>query len=261
MLDENNGDIMISILAGSLLLFLLCTFIFAFSLLYLRKRRFHSIEKQKLASEYESALLQTQLEIKEQLMQDMSHEVHDNLGQVASLIKIYLNTLQYNNANKTRQKVEETKDLVRQLISDLKQLSLRLNSNRVVQLGLLEGLKTEVTRLNKIGYYNVEFEHDESNPITEANTTIILYRMVQEIINNIVKHSGAKRINIELRVLNNLLILVFNDDGKGFNFEEDLNSNGSGLMNLKYRAKLISAKLQIESSIGNGTNITIKAPI
>ena len=80
-------------------------------------------------------------------------------------------------------------------------------------------------------------------------------------MSNIVKHSGAKRINIELRVLNNLLILVFNDDGKGFNFEEDLNSNGSGLMNLKYRAKLISAKLQIESSIGNGTNITIKAPI
>lgn len=261
MLEGNNKDILISILAGSLLLFLLCTFIVAFSLLYLKKRKHHSIEKQKLASDYKSALLQTQLEIKERLMQDMSHEIHDNLGQVASLIKIQLNTLKLCDTYQAQQKIEETKSLVRQLIGDLKQLSLSLNSNRVVKLGLLEGLKTEVTRLNKIVSYEVIFKQEGPNPTIDANTTIILYRMAQEIINNILKHSGANQINIEHRVLQNFLILVFNDNGKGFNVEESLKSGGSGLTNLKYRAKLINANLQIESAMGNGTRVIIKTPI
>ena len=261
MLDELSTEIWFSIIAGSLLLFLLCTFIVAFTMLYIKRRRQHNIEKQQLETQFEQTLLQSELEIKEQTLQYVASELHDNLGQVASLIKIHLNTFQFKDEVKARQKIEDTKELIRQLITDLKLLSVRLGSDKVAQSGILKGLENEVERLNKTGLYKTTLQQNGTIPPLDNNTTIILYRMVQEIINNIIKHSRAKRIDINLKVEGNFFTLSLKDDGVGFNMEEKIKNGGSGLTNLYNRAKLINAKLLISSSPGKGTKILIELPL
>lgn len=186
--------------------------------------------------------------------------MHDNLGQIASLIKINLNTLQLDDKEKSIQKIDDTKELVRQLITDLKSLSVSLNGDLIAKIGFIKGIENEVERLNKTGEFATQLKVDGAVQLDE-NTTIILYRMVQEVINNIVKHSEARHIQFVISVSENLFNLVISDDGVGFNLEDKLTSGGSGLLNLQSRAKLIQAQFSIQSSPGVGTKICIELPL
>jgi signal transduction histidine kinase len=85
--------------------------------------------------------------------------------------------------------------------------------------------------------------------------------MVQEILNNAVKHSGAKSIEISIHEKENSFIFDIQDDGKGFNPKEKMKSGGTGLLNLQSRAKLIQATVSVQSAVGNGTKISIELPL
>ena len=255
---QDNSEVIFAVLIAALVLMALVSFIIVFIVFYQRRRRTYINELIEVKAKFQQTLLQAQLEIKEQTLQHIGYELHDNLGQVASLIKINLNTLQLDDLVKAGQKIEDTKELVRQLITDLKSLSVSLNSERVSQLGIDKGLENEVERLNKTGQFEIAMDQEGTIPLLDASTTIILYRMSQEIINNIIKHSGAKRIVVSLKATAKLLILAFSDDGVGFDKEEKVKSGGSGLMNLQSRAKLINAQLLIKSSPGSGTVVSIE---
>ncbi|MBL6444707.1 hypothetical protein JMN32_00195 [Fulvivirga sp. 29W222] len=255
------SDIVIAITAGSLLFFLLCAFIVAFTLVFVRKRQQHKIEKQQIKDQFSKNLLEAQLEIREQTLKHIGYELHDNLGQIASLIKINLSIIDLNAREKAEEKLDETKNLIRKLISDIKGLSVSLNSDHVVNTGLLEGLKDEIERIKRLGLHKVIFENDAKKVSLDPNKTIILFRMSQEILNNTLKHSDATCISVGVALSGNFLKLTFKDDGVGFNIDKALKSGGSGLMNLKTRAKLIRADLQITSSVNTGTEIIINTPL
>ena len=200
------------------------------------------------------------MEIKEQTLQHISYELHDNLGQVASLIKINLNTLNLDDKGKSLEKIAETKELTRQLIGDLKSLSVSLGSGRIVQTGFVKLLEIEIERLNKTGQFSGNLIQQGNLPMIQNDKVVILYRMAQEILNNSVKHSSAKQITVSLTSSGNLFTLAFSDDGVGFNIEEKMNS-GAGLVNLQNRARLINAQLIMQSTPGNGSQVTIQLPL
>jgi signal transduction histidine kinase len=256
MLDSKE-EIYSAVVIITIFAFLLIGIIIATSILYHNRKKKHLSEKAK----FSHILLQSQLEIKEQTLRHLAYELHDNLGQIASLIKINLNTLQLDDRGKSAQKIEDTKELTRQLITDLKSLSVSLNGDLIAKIGLLKGIENEVNRLNKTGQFITQLKVEGLSALLEESTTIILYRMVQEVINNIVKHSEAKRIDFLATTSENLFTLVIQDDGVGFNLEEKVNSGGSGLLNLQSRAKLIHAQFSIQSSPGVGTKICIELPL
>lgn len=239
---------------------LLAFFVVIFTIVYRFRVNKYLLQKKEMEITFKATLLQSQLEIQDQTLQHISRELHDNLGQIASLIKINLNTLQIDDAAKA-QKIEDTKELTRQLITDLKGLSVRLNSDRITQFGLIRTLQTETDRINKTDTFSANFEYIGADPTIAADKAIILYRMIQEILNNIFKHSQAKHIHIMLNANENSFILAFKDDGIGFNANEKLNSGGSGLFNLQNRAKLINAQLSIQSTPGNGSVVSIQMPL
>jgi signal transduction histidine kinase len=240
---------------------LLGLFIIFLSLLYSRKQLRNKQEKERIQSQFAQALLQSQLEIQEQTLQHISRELHDNLGQVASLIKINLNTIKLSETEKTEQKIENTKELTRQLITDLKSLSVSLGADRISQGGFANALEIEVDRLNKTGQFTATIRKEGSMPTMDNDKAVILYRMSQEILNNMVKHSQAQQITILLHATEHLFTLAFSDNGVGFDLEEKKKSGGAGLRNLQNRAGLISARLSMKSAPGNGTNITIQVPV
>src|SRR5690606_31568911 len=157
--------------------------------------------------------------------------------------------------------VEDTKELVRQLILDLKTLSVSLNSDRVIRLGIVRGIEAEVERLNRTGKFVATFRAEGPVPKLDDNATTILFRMVQEIINNIVKHSQARRISIAFHASEKMLTLACTDDGVGFDVQEKIQQGGSGLLNLRNRARLIRAQLSIKSSHHSGTSVVIQIPL
>ena len=254
-------EVFYSVIAGVILM-IFVSIIFILSIVrYQTRLHRHQQEKQKLNEEFAQTLLQSQLEIQEQTLQHISRELHDNLGQVASLIKINLNVLQLQDPINAAEKIEDTKELTKQLIADIKSLSVSLGNDRIAKSGLEGAIKTEVERLNKTGYFEVTYLLKGDMPFIANDKAVILYRMVQEVLNNIVKHSDAKHISLLLTVKENLFILAIGDDGVGFDIAEKLKSGGAGLTNLQNRAALIKSRLSVNSIIGKGTEIIIEQPL
>jgi two-component system, NarL family, sensor kinase len=255
----NNTELVITIISISIIFFVLSAFIIAFLFIQNRRRARHALEISNLKFTYEQTLLQSQLEIQEQTLQQVAYELHDNLGQVASLIKIHLNTIPLHDPAKAEQKVNAAKDLLRELILDLKHLTVSLNNDRITELGLVRGLERDAERLNATGKFTVAF-HSTGIPYVDPSTTIILYRMAQEILNNSIKHSEAKSISVSIEKSDNLLTLVFTDDGVGFILADAKGNGGSGLSNLTKRASLINGRVTISSAPQHGTSVTIEIP-
>jgi signal transduction histidine kinase len=259
-LNKLNADIILAIFVATIVLLILSSFVIIFTVIYKKKQHAYHNEKKLLQIRFQEELLKMQLEIKENTLKYIAYELHDNLGQIASLIKINLNTLSPTGEEKVAQKIEDTKDLVRQLIYDLKSLSMSLNSDRVNQVGIVKSLETEVERLNKTGQVEATFIIEGSIPKLADNTNIILFRMAQEIIHNIVKHSKATQVNILFSATRNLVTFKCHDNGMGFEVAEKIQSGGSGLLNLQNRARLINAQLTIQSSSDGGTTVSIQIP-
>lgn len=259
-MNELSADIIFAIFVATIVLLILSSFGVIFTVIYKKKQHAYQNEKKLLQVRFQEELLRTQLEIKENTLKYIASELHDNLGQIASLIKINLNTLSLADEEKASRKIDDTKDLVRQLIYDLKSLSLSLNSDRIIQVGIVKSLETEVERLNKTGQVVANLIVEGSVPKLPDNITIILFRMAQEIINNIVKHSNASQVNILFLATQNLVTFKCNDNGVGFEVAEKIQSGGSGLLNLQNRARFINAQLDIQSSPDGGTTVSIQIP-
>ena len=258
---QNYDEIVFALVAGSIVLITLAAFIIAFILLYQRRRRLYINEMKNAKLIFSQTLLQSQLEIQEQTLQHISNELHDNIAQVASIIKMNLHTIKLNDIAKAEQKLEDIRDLTKQLIGDIKALSVNLNGERIVHIGLCKALETEIERINKTELFIASFERDDNIVSLNDDKVIILYRMVQEILNNMAKHSNAKEIKLKLFSNENLLTLAISDNGDGFDVDEKMkNGTGAGLHNLKKRAALINANLIINSIIGSGTNVIIELP-
>ncbi len=242
----------------TIFLLIIATGIIMLVLVYQKRQVQYLSEKEQLKITFEKEILKTEIEIQEHTLQQIGRELHDNFGHIASLIKINLHTLRLDDPDKAAAKIEDTKDFTRQLIADIKSLSVSLNSDRIAKTGLVKALQTEVERLNKTDLFTASFTQSGNVTEVENDKAIILYRMAQEVLNNMVKHSDAKCINVNLRIKDNLFILAFSDDGKGFDVEEQLKSGGSGLTNLQKRAGLINAQLTIQSKPGKGSHIAIQ---
>ena len=203
-----------------------------------------------LQFEYGQILLKSQIEIQEQTLQHISREIHDNIGQVLSLVSLNLNTI----TTFDKDKLKFTNGLVTKAIDDLRGLSKSLNPDRVQMIGITESIKTELDQLERTGRFETKLTIEKDLNEISPEKTIILYRMIQEVLNNIIKHSHATKVTISVNCDEGDDIISITDNGSGFDTEG--NSSGLGLQNLKQRAAMINAALTINSKINEGTSVS-----
>lgn len=258
---KTDQEIYFTVIAGGAVMVMLVSIIIIAVIKYQNRIYKHRKEQAQLHAKFSQTLLESQLEIQEQIFRHISTELHDNLGQVASLIKLNLFTIELNDVEKARDKIENTKELTRQLLTDIKSLSVSLSSDRIAKTGLSQALETEVERLNKTGQFTATYTESGHLPLLDNDKATILYRMVQEVLNNMVKHSRAKKISVLLDASEKFITLALTDDGIGFSISEKIKSGGAGLLNLQNRAKLINAKMYTESAPGEGSKTTIELPV
>ena len=248
-----------TIVALSTLVFLLAP---AFLLLYVssynRRKKNHIIEKQTLQTEYEADLLRTQLEVQEQTMKTIASDLHDNIGQLLSLTSLTLGSITVTD-DKAAKKLEDSQQLVRRSIKELRQLANLLHGEKIIETGLVDAIIHETDWLKKSDNYRVAFINNvEVYPGPSKEKDLVLFRLLQEVINNIIKHSSATEITITLDRLEGDILLSITDNGVGFVVEEV--KGGMGLSNLFKRTKTIQGEIEIVSAIDKGTTISIKVP-
>ncbi|MBK1440396.1 hypothetical protein JHJ32_10400 [Parapedobacter sp. ISTM3] len=250
-MDASSNEIIIAFLFGSLMLALIGVFMFMMVIFY-QKRKIRSIEeRQRLIAQYEQAALKAKVEIREETLKYVGQELHDNVGQLLSLIKLYLTHPE------TQQKTAVTQ-LIDQAITDIRVLSHDLNINRVEQYSLGDFIEQELNKVHKAGTMQTSFESEGICELPSIQNRVMISRIFQECINNILKHAEAKHIFVKLVAEKGSCVLSIIDDGVGF--ETSTVRNGTGFINIYDRLKLIGGDIRINSAPGNGTNITLRIP-
>ncbi|MBK7307278.1 MAG: hypothetical protein IPI88_09685 [Chitinophagaceae bacterium] len=258
MYDQSTQGIIIFIAGTSFLLLLLISFIVSIAYKYQQKQNAYFKDIETLKSSHENTLLQSQLEIQEQTFQNISREIHDNIGQKLTLAKLYLNTLDFTDTDKSRLQVNNSVTIIGEAINDLSDLSHSMSSEIILTNGLINALQFEAAQLQKTGIYKISFSATGNPVFMDYNTELMLFRIVQEALNNIVKHAAASEIDINLHYMDALLIIEIKDNGKGFLSLQDW--PGTGLKNIKKRTSILKGNLIINSTHDTGTQIKVQIP-
>jgi hypothetical protein len=245
------------VLSAAALFAFISGFIIYFVILYRNKQSKNKKEQEQLQAHFSQELLKTQLEVQEQTLNYVSSEIHDNITQVLSFVKLTLNNLASGIEGEKRIKIDESRQLVAQTISDLRDLSKSLSFEHIASLGLVQTIETEVERVNKSGLLNAQIQIDGASYSLGEQRELVLFRIFQEALNNTLKHAGAKHLKILLRYQPDLFILSLADDGSGFSPEMPDNKRGSGLRNIKNRAVLIGGTATIEGMPGKGCHVNV----
>lgn len=220
------------------------------SLQYSKRRNADHLQIQDLERE----ILKTRLEVQEQTLEDISREVHDNIGSLASMAIAHLDS-----ANPAEMRVAYALPLLRDIHMHVRNFSKILSIETIRASGLEAAIEQLVGLIRQIPQYEIVYQVYGDYQFQDVNKEFIAFRILQESVNNILKHSQADKIAITVTHEPAKICLVVEDNGKGI----DLNAppKAGGLANIKYRAALIDAKLKIENPVGGGTKITLCIPL
>jgi two-component system, NarL family, sensor kinase len=237
---------------------LFALFIIVFLFIFQNRQKMNLQEKASLKAQYDQEILKSQIEVQNATLQYLGKELHDNVGQLLSVARINLNVVE-----ETTQEVEnegfvkQANELVEQSIQELRALSKSLDGDFVQDFGLQEMIIHELQRIRKTKKFETEIVIQGQKYSLGYDREIVLFRIVQEVLNNTLKHSGAKIIKVSLAYSPNIFTLKISDNGKGFDYlkvsNNELNQSGSGLRNIQRRATLINFNCEIDSAISVGT--------
>lgn len=214
------------------------------------------IHKQR-TQKYKEALLHTRIEVQEQALDWVSREIHDNIGQILSLVRMQLH---HHPPSKTKEdltaQMNESAELIEQCIKDLRNMSHTLNGKMIEQMDLSEAIERELTYVHSLYKVECDFTADDEPQLT-GEQKLLLFRITQECLNNIVRHARATAVLIRLQETGQSITLIIEDNGKGMDVCKAIQKSGMGLSNIKERTKLLNGSLDIKSSAGKGCKITI----
>lgn len=224
------------------------------------KKKEHIMMLQTQKEEHQQELLSTQLEIQKQTMQHIGREIHDNIGQKLTLASLYTQQLAYENkAPHINDNIENISSIINQSLSELRELSKSLTDDSIDKSNLEVLLKLECKKINDLKICKVRFVNNSVSLEISYQMKSVLFRIVQEFLQNSIKHSNCKNVTVALSNTQDLLNLTVMDDGKGFDITTQ-KSTGIGLNNMKKRAEMIGGTFDLESS-SKGTKLLIEIPI
>ena len=225
-----------------------------------RNKRVQAIqEKEKMQAAFNQQLLQSQLEMQEHTSNIISAEIHDNVGQILSLAKVQLNIIDQGETL-DRSLLADAKESVSKAMTDLRDIAKSLNSEQIKLSSLQEITELELHRINRLGLMATSLKTNGETKNLQEQKKLIIFRIIQESLQNIIKHSGAKKIEIWFHYEKDNLKIEVVDNGKGFDKTLLERKEGLGLQNIMSRALVIGGKANINSVPGQGTVITIISP-
>ncbi|MBM3159450.1 MAG: hypothetical protein FJZ69_06805 [Bacteroidetes bacterium] len=197
-----------------------------------------------------------QIAIQEESYQQISSELHDNACQTILLAIINLHRIEKNNP---AIKINDTIELLEETLREIHQLSRSLNGELILSIGLYAALEKQLDRMRNACGMQTSFLIQGKEQHLNDEMELIIYRIVQEALNNILKHAKATRVDIIMNFLEHELCVKIIDNGRGFN-QAARKVESAGLRNMNFRAASLHGKLNIDSSPNQGCCLTLQIP-
>ena len=246
------NEIQILALAGITIFLLLVVLVAVLFTVFMRRKNTLVLEQQEAQKRFEQEIAETQIEIREETLRNISWELHDNIGQLLTLAKI-----QTQNAAGNEQQVKEASETIGKGLEEIRALSRLINPEALKSLSLMEALHLEIERYNRMGYIKAGLEESGNFFELDKKAEIVIFRILQEFFTNTIKHSKAANLTVKIHYGDHLLNIEASDDGVGFDYTVAKAKNGIGLSNIETRAALIKSTIDITSKKGEGTQLCL----
>ena len=223
------------------------------------ERSDHEKAVQNLLQGQEKKALQSMVEGREKERKHLAGELHNHLGSLLATVKMNLNGIEQEDA-----RINTLHQLVDQVYADVRDMSHALNMGVSEDFGLISALQELVQHLSQSGKLKVEFNAAVSDCNIPFSQEIVVYRVIQELVSNVLKHAGASEMTLLLTCFEDdqLLNIMVSDNGKGFNTDvATQKSDGMGLHSLHDMVRSLHGEMEIDSQRGKGTTVNIDFPL
>jgi two-component system, NarL family, sensor kinase len=241
------------LMAGSIILFVL----------YYQKRMVQEqFKRQQMELDYQKKMMEAALESQENERRRVAGDLHDSIGAMLSTIRVSLIT--YAKRNKSEDdSITESKKMLDDTIESVRRISRDLMPSTLEKFGLAQAAKEMCERFQSTSSLPIVFEEQGDTPDLGKSRELMIFRIVQELLNNALKHAEASFIKVTFSNGENLSVIV-EDNGKGFNAEEHKSDKstgkGLGLFNIENRARLVGASVEFNAPAVQGSKVIIKIP-
>ena len=218
-------------------------------------------EKTRELQSERTGRLRSVIDAEEKERQRLSREIHDGIGQSLVAHKLHLESLLYMNDSEIKDQIHTLKDQFDITIDEIRRISNNLMPSVLEVFGIILALKNLCDETEEHGEVEILFQTTGELEDINTKTKTYLYRIAQEALNNILKHSGAKEVTFTLSRSKDILTFILRDDGKGFDVKDAALGKGNGLHNMRERVALMQGTISILSSAGEGTTIIINVPV
>jgi PAS domain S-box-containing protein len=215
--------------------------------------------EQKLLSEqlvHQRLLTQATIDSQEKERFEIGKELHDNIGQRLTTIKLYLDLAFASADETTSEMISLSQRNISDVINEIRSICRSLIPSSLSDLGLVESINDLIISVSKAQAVHIDFYHSQFNEsLLPENQKLMVFRIIQEQLNNIVKHADATRVVINIFNKGDVMTLDINDNGKGF--DTSTVRRGLGLTNMKNRAELLGGTFSLISAPGKGTTVKV----
>ncbi|MBS1549235.1 MAG: hypothetical protein JSS94_05130 [Bacteroidetes bacterium] len=250
----SNSDLLI--LYSTIVILLVTSMMFFIYTYFLKQKSIFILKQKEKDLEFQEVLALSQIEIREQTLSYIGQELHDDLGQKLSVAKLLINQINAIENQQCKDKIDEVNLILGESIKGIRSLSKTYITEQVEHFGFIDSLQREINRINKLNLIEVEFNFNNHDIDIHSKHSLILFRITQECITNILKHSKAQKMQIKVIDQYGHLKIIILDNGKGMEVEKAY--HGSGIRSMKNRIKMINGYFNLvsEKDKGTATHIT-----
>ncbi|CAL2077432.1 sensor histidine kinase [Tenacibaculum sp. 190524A02b] len=243
---EQEGRVLI---VTTVIIVLVVVFLVILFTVFQRRKNKLLLEREEIKKSFEKEIAETQIEIREETLRNISWELHDNIGQLLTLAKIQLQ-------HATPESLEDITETIGKSLNEIRALSKLINPEFINNIKFVDALQLEIERFNRLNYIEASLKIVGEKREVNQKHGIIMFRVLQEFFSNTIKHSKATSLEVLLEFKDNKLNIKAKDNGVGFDVNK-VSLNGIGLKNIKARIKLIKAEAELKSEEKKGTTLTI----
>ena len=255
------GSIVIFVVLISLILVLLALILVGLLYVYKKKQNLYLQKLTAIRLESEKHVLSARIEMQENTFQEIGREIHDNVNLSLTVARIYLELFKREINENNTVRLDDATQIVSGAIATLRDMSKSFSSELLHTRGLVVAVEQEIERIRKTGLFEIELDISEDVPYMDTQKELVVFRIIQESFNNIIRHSKATRAFLSIDVKDQNLVITISDNGMGFDAKDQLaNKIGTGLSNIQVRVKFIGGTFTLDSSNGKGTVVKIAIP-
>ncbi len=247
----------IAIVLMSFIFVMVALFVINYFIYFKRKKVLITEEHRKMKEQFQTELLQSRIEVQEQTFQQIGRELHDNVGQLLSTSRMLIG-LTERSLQTPPDTLLTANATLGQAIQEIRSLAKALDKEWLERFSFAENIQTMIERINAGKKVAVEYVQTTDLPL-RSDEQIILFRIVQEAIQNAIKHAAPThmRIGVEQKAMHYLITI--SDNGKGFHTASVV--QGLGLLNMRHRTQLLQGEIQFHSILNGGTTVTIRLSV